>query len=92
MLLALTLSLCVALNGKLINENSVLTGLQQGEVPSSKLRAKTIVLSRVVFNVSGFIINTLLPLMLTGGAWNLGAKTAFMFVSTIKSFQPVSNH
>ncbi|CAK7206060.1 hypothetical protein SEUCBS139899_008843 [Sporothrix eucalyptigena] len=53
-----------------------------GEVPSSNLRAKTVVLSRIVFNASGIIINVLLPLMLTGGAWNLGAKTAFMFVAS----------
>ncbi|CAK7220404.1 maltose permease [Sporothrix curviconia] len=53
-----------------------------GEVPSSNPRAKTIVLSLIAFNASGIIVNVLLPLMLTGGAWNLGAKTAFMFAAT----------
>lgn len=38
-------------------------------------------LSRAAFNLSGIISNILLPYMLTGGSWNLGAKTAYMFVS-----------
>ncbi|GLA87649.1 hypothetical protein AtubIFM56815_002075 [Aspergillus tubingensis] len=53
-----------------------------GEVPSSKLRAKMVSLARVAFNVSSLISNVLLPKMLTGGSWNLGAKTAFMFAGT----------
>ncbi|KAJ9138343.1 General substrate transporter [Pleurostoma richardsiae] len=53
-----------------------------GEVPSSKLRAKMISLSRVAFNLSGLVANVLIPKMLTGGSWNLGAKTAFMFAGT----------
>ena len=56
---------------------------KQGEVPSSKLRAKMVSLARVAFNVSSLISNVLLPKMLTGGSWNLGAKTAFMFVSIL---------
>ena len=39
-------------------------------------------LSRIAFNVSAIISNILLPKMLTGGSWNLGAKTAFMFAGT----------
>lgn len=38
-------------------------------------------ISRVAFNLGGLITNVLLPKMLTGGSWNLGAKTAFMLVS-----------
>ncbi|XRM48131.1 hypothetical protein ABZX51_011071 [Aspergillus tubingensis] len=53
-----------------------------GEVPSSKLRAKMVSLARIAFNVSSLISNVLLPKMLTGGSWNLGAKTAFMFAGT----------
>ncbi|KAH8673385.1 general substrate transporter [Xylariales sp. PMI_506] len=53
-----------------------------GEVPSSKLRAKMISLSRVAFNLSGLVSNVLIPRMLTGGAWNLGAKTSFLFAGT----------
>ncbi|RAH73812.1 MFS general substrate transporter [Aspergillus aculeatinus CBS 121060] len=53
-----------------------------GEVPSGKLRAKMISLARVAFNVSSLVSNVLIPKMLTGGSWNLGAKTAFLFAGT----------
>ncbi|CAK7226356.1 hypothetical protein SBRCBS47491_006203 [Sporothrix bragantina] len=53
-----------------------------GEVPSGKLRAKMISISRVAFNVGGLVSNVLIPKMLTGGSWNLGAKTAFLFAGT----------
>lgn len=63
----------------------------KGEIPSMKLRAKMVALSRVSFNVGSIINNVLLPNMLTGGSWNLGAKTAFMFVSlSISRFTSLS--
>lgn len=64
----------------------------QSEVPSGKLRAKIVSLSRAAFNLSGLISNVLVPKMLTGGSWNLGAKTAFMFVSAPPPVSPLGTY
>jgi SP family general alpha glucoside:H+ symporter-like MFS transporter len=52
------------------------------EVPSSELRSKTIVLSRMTYNVLNIISNIITPYMLNPGAWAWGAKTCFFFAST----------
>ena len=49
------------------------------ELPSTRLRIKTVVLSRNVYNVAGIIIGTLQPRFMNPTAWNWGAKTAFFW-------------
>lgn len=49
------------------------------EIPSSKLRTKTIIISRNVYNVAGIIIAVITPYMLNPTAWNWGAKTGFFW-------------
>lgn len=39
-------------------------------------------LSRASFNISGIVSSVLLPKMITAGDWNLGAKSALMYVSS----------
>ena len=49
------------------------------EMSSTRLRAKTVVLSRNVYNIAGVVINIINPRMLNPTAWNLGAKSAFLW-------------
>ncbi|KAH8697997.1 putative MFS maltose permease [Talaromyces proteolyticus] len=49
------------------------------ELSSTRLRAKTIVLARNVYNVGGIIVNILSNYQLTTTAWNWGAKTGFFW-------------
>ena len=49
------------------------------ELPSTRLRIKTVVLSRNVYNVCGIIINTLQPRFMNPTAWNWRGKTAFFW-------------
>lgn len=58
------------------------------ELPSTKLRTKTVILSRNVYNVSGIVIAIIMPYMLNPTAWNWKAKTGlfwagFAVVSTV---------
>ncbi|GAA6059559.1 hypothetical protein JCM10212_000615 [Sporobolomyces blumeae] len=50
------------------------------EIPSTRLRSKTVVLARNAYNIIGIINNVLVPRMLSPIAWNWGPKTAFFFV------------
>jgi len=50
------------------------------EIPSTRLRAKTVVLARNAYNVIGILNNILLPRMLSPIAWDWKAKSAFFFV------------
>lgn len=50
-----------------------------GEMSSTRLRQKTVVLSRITYNVIGLVNNTLLPLQLNPGAWDWGAKTGLFW-------------
>ena len=50
-----------------------------GECSSTRLRQKTVVLARMLYNVCGIIINVITPIMLNPGAANLGAKTALVW-------------
>jgi MFS transporter, SP family, general alpha glucoside:H+ symporter len=49
------------------------------ELPSTRLRIKTVVLSRNVYNVAGIIIGTLQPRFMNPTAWNWRGKTAFFW-------------
>lgn len=52
------------------------------EVPTSELRSKTIVLSRMTYNLLNIVSNVITPYMLNPGAWAWGAKTGFFFAGT----------
>lgn len=52
------------------------------EVPSGRLRAKTIVLARLTYNLTGLVTNTITPRMLSETAWNWGSKGAFLYLGT----------
>jgi SP family general alpha glucoside:H+ symporter-like MFS transporter len=49
------------------------------ELPSTRLRIKTVVLSRNVYNVAGIVIGTLQPRFMNPTAWNWRGKTAFFW-------------
>ena len=50
-----------------------------GEMSSTRLRAKTIVIARNTYNIAGIITNILTNYMLSPTAWNWGAKAAFLW-------------
>ncbi|KAK9310916.1 general substrate transporter [Lipomyces starkeyi] len=52
------------------------------EVPSVRLRSKTIVLARMSYNILNIASNVITPYMLNPGAWNWGAKAGFFFGGT----------
>ncbi|KAL2214240.1 putative maltose permease [Sarocladium strictum] len=52
------------------------------EVPSSDLRSKTVVLSRMTYNILNIISNVITPYMLNPGAWAWGAKAAYFYAGT----------
>ena len=49
------------------------------ELSSTRLRQKTVVLARNVYNITGIATNILTPRMLNPTAWNWGAKSAFFW-------------
>ncbi|KIW09858.1 hypothetical protein PV08_11959 [Exophiala spinifera] len=49
------------------------------DIPSTRLKIKTVVLARNLYNVGGIINNTLMPRMLLNTEWNWGAKTGFFW-------------
>jgi SP family general alpha glucoside:H+ symporter-like MFS transporter len=49
------------------------------ELSSTRLRAKSIVLARNLYNVGGIVVNVLTNYQLTTTAWNWGAKAAFFW-------------
>ena len=51
------------------------------EIPSTRLKAKTIVLARNFNNMAGLVNNTLMPRMLGIHAWNWGAKTGLFWAA-----------
>lgn len=53
-----------------------------GELPSSRIRSRSLVLGRAVYSVCGIITGQLMPRMLDPAGWNLGAKTAFFWLGT----------
>jgi SP family general alpha glucoside:H+ symporter-like MFS transporter len=49
------------------------------ELSSSRLRTKSIILARNLYNVVGIINGILVPRMVSKAAWNWGAKAAFFY-------------
>lgn len=52
------------------------------EIPSTRLRSKTIVLARNCYNISGIATNLITPRMLNPTAWAWGAKAGFFWAAT----------
>lgn len=52
------------------------------EIPSARLRAKSISLARLAYVLTGLITNTLTPRMLSPDAWNWGSKAGFLYLGT----------
>ncbi|GFZ49878.1 hypothetical protein JCM24511_07281 [Saitozyma sp. JCM 24511] len=53
-----------------------------GEVPSARLRARTIVFGRAMFCINSIIGNQLNPRFVAADGWNWGAKSAFFHLGT----------
>ncbi|KNG51979.1 general substrate transporter [Stemphylium lycopersici] len=49
------------------------------EIPSSRLRVKTVALSRASYNSIVFVTNTIMPKMVGKNEWNWGAKGGFFW-------------
>ncbi|KAL6247927.1 hypothetical protein RBB50_005275 [Rhinocladiella similis] len=49
------------------------------EIPSTRLRIKTVVIARTVFNVAGILIGLLQPQFMNPTAWNWGAKASLFW-------------
>lgn len=47
------------------------------EIPSSRLRVKTVVLARIAYNISGLVTNILIQRMLNPSAWDWRGRTCF---------------
>lgn len=52
------------------------------ELPSTRLRQKTVVLARNTYNIVGIVTNILTPRMLNPAAWNWRAKTGFFWAGS----------
>lgn len=52
------------------------------EIPSTRLRVKTVVLARVAYNLSLIFVSTITPKMLNPTAWNWKGKAGFFFAGT----------
>lgn len=52
------------------------------EIPSTRLRVKTVVLARVAYNICSLITNVLMPKMLNPTAWNWKGKAGFLWAGT----------
>jgi SP family general alpha glucoside:H+ symporter-like MFS transporter len=52
------------------------------EIPSTRLRIKTVVLARVAYNIAILIANILMPKMLNPTAWNWKGKAGFFWAAT----------
>ncbi|KAF2268013.1 putative MFS maltose permease [Lojkania enalia] len=52
------------------------------EMSSTRLKSKTIVLARALYNTSNIVVNVLTNYQLGEAAWNWGAKTAFFWAGT----------
>ncbi|KAI5961233.1 MAL1 [Candida pseudojiufengensis] len=49
------------------------------EIPSAKLRQKTVMMARFLYNVAGIVVSILSSYMLNPTAFNWGAKSAFLW-------------
>ncbi|KAL6851262.1 hypothetical protein ACO1O0_008390 [Amphichorda felina] len=52
------------------------------ELPTTRLRNKSVVMARNFYNICGIVTNIITPRMLNPGAWNWGAKSGFFFAGT----------
>lgn len=52
------------------------------EIPSTRLRVKTVVLARVSYNLASIVTNTITPRMLNPAAWDWKGKSALVYVGT----------
>lgn len=52
------------------------------EIPSTRLRVKTVVLARVIYNVVSLVTNILTAHMLNPTAWNWAGKSNFVYAGT----------
>lgn len=52
------------------------------EMPSTRLRIKSVVIARSAYNVVGIFVNVVQPNMLNPTAWNWKGKTAFFWAGT----------
>lgn len=52
------------------------------EMSSTRLKSKTIVLARALYNTSNIVVNVLTNYQLGEAAWNWGAKTAYFWAGT----------
>ncbi|OQV07723.1 hypothetical protein CLAIMM_12118 [Cladophialophora immunda] len=52
------------------------------ETPSGRLRYKTIVIGRFVYNLTGIFSNSVTPRMISALSWNWGAKSALFYAGT----------
>ncbi|KAK3314542.1 general substrate transporter [Apodospora peruviana] len=52
------------------------------ETPSGRLRYKTIVIGRFVYNLTGLVTNSITPRMLSPISWNWGAKAGLFYAGT----------
>ncbi|KAF1954002.1 maltose permease MAL61 [Byssothecium circinans] len=52
------------------------------ELPSTRLRQKTVVLARNFYNIASIICNIITPRMLNPTAWGWGAKSSFFWAGT----------
>ena len=49
------------------------------EIPSGRLRTRTVVLGRNLYNVINIVMNVIIPYMLNPSAWNWKAKAGFFY-------------
>lgn len=52
------------------------------EIPSTRLRVKTIALARVTYNLAVMVNNIVMPKMLNPSAWNIGGRSCFVYAGT----------
>jgi SP family general alpha glucoside:H+ symporter-like MFS transporter len=52
------------------------------EMPSTRLKSKTINLARALYNTSNIVVNVLTNYQLGSGGWAWGAKTAYFWAGT----------
>ena len=52
------------------------------EIPSTRLRVKTVVLARIAYNINSVITNVLMQRMLNPTAWNWRAKSCFFWAGS----------
>jgi SP family general alpha glucoside:H+ symporter-like MFS transporter len=52
------------------------------EIPSTRLRVKTVIIARTAYNLAGILINWMTPRMLSPMAWNWKGKSCFFFAGT----------